>query len=300
MSDRALGTVATLLGACFWGASGACGQYLFTHYVIDSAWLTALRMFAAGSLLTLFSLLFLRGKLLGLLGSGRDLKRLLLFSVFGVLLGQYTYLEAIAQTNAGTATVLSYTMPAMVLSYVCLSERRRPAVKEAAAIFLAASGVVVLATHGDLKHLVITPTGLAWGLAAGLTMAVYSLLPRGLMASYGSVPVVGLGMLIGGVIASFPARLWSYCPALDIYGILAILGVVLLGTLFSFTLYLTGVRLVGAVKASMLSSVEPVVATLLSVLWLGTSFMPLDILGFALVIAAVLASASEGRSKSRS
>lgn len=297
MDNRALGTLATLLGACFWGTSGACGQYLFTNYVIDSAWLTALRMFVAGLLLTLFSCLVYRHRLRELFSSSSDLKRLFLFAVLGVLLGQYTYLEAIAQTNAGTATVLSYTMPVMVLGYVCLSERRRPTLKEAAAISLAASGVVILATHGNLEHLVMTPTGLAWGLAAGFTMAVYSLLPRNLMARYGSVPVVGTGMLLGGIIASFPARLWRHCPDLDIYGIAAILGVVLLGTLFSFTLYLTGVRMIGAVKASMLSSVEPVVATLLSVVWLGTSFMPLDIAGFALVIAAVLVTASGTHSK---
>ena len=44
----------------------------------------------------------------------------------------------------------------------------------------------------------------------------------------------------------------------------------------------------GAGDASVLSSVDPVAATVMSVVWLKVVFQPVDLMGFALVLSAVL------------
>jgi len=80
---------------------------------------------------------------------------------------------------------------------------------------------------------------------------------------------------------------WTLPVALDLYGRMAVGGVVIAGTLLAYTLYLQGVADVGAVRASMLSSVEPVSATVISVLWLGTSFQWIDLVGFVCIMATV-------------
>ena len=41
----------------------------------------------------------------------------------GLLMTQLTYLEAIHETNAGTATVLQYLCPVGVLAYSCIKDR---------------------------------------------------------------------------------------------------------------------------------------------------------------------------------
>lgn len=46
----------------------------------------------------------------------------------------------------------------------------------------------------------LTPRGLFWGLMAGIGAASYSLLSRAPVGRFGSIPVTGLGMLIGGVV----------------------------------------------------------------------------------------------------
>lgn len=66
--------------------------------------------------------------------------------------------------------------------------------------------------------------------------------------------------------------------------ILSMAFIVTVGTAMGFGCYLSGVRLCGARKASMLSSLEPVVATLTSFLFLHTVFMPMDLAGFAAVL----------------
>ena len=49
-----------------------------------------------------------------------------------------------------------------------------------------------------------------------------------------------------------------------------------------------GVRLIGATKASLFASVEPVTATIAAVVWMGAIFIPLDIVGLGLILGAVL------------
>lgn len=62
---------------------------------------------------------------------------------------------------------------------------------------------------------------------------------------------------------------------------------VLFGTLVPFYVYLKAVQLIGGQKASLLTSAEPLSATLLAVLWLGVSFQALDWLGALLIVSTV-------------
>lgn len=53
-------------------------------------------------------------------------------------------------------------------------------------------------------------------------------------------------------------------------------------------LFLQGVHDIGPVRASMISSVEPVSATLFSVLWLGTVMTTMDLVGMACILVMVI------------
>lgn len=287
MSKTRRGWLITILGASFWGFSGACGQFLFTNYQIDASWLSALRMLAAGLLLLIYSLAKYPSELRSLVGTRENLLPLVLFALPGMMMVQFTYLKAISYTNAGTATVLQYLMPVLILFYVCCASRRKPVRRELVAITLALLGTFLLATHGNTGHLVINEAGLFWGLSSAVAAALYSLLPRKLMARYGSIPVIACGMLLGGIVISIPAHFWSYFPALDLAGNLALAGIVIIGTVLGFSFYLQGVLDAGAVTASMLASMEPLAATLLAVFWLGSDIGPIDLLGFACIIATV-------------
>ena len=75
---------------------------------------------------------------------------------------------------------------------------------------------------------------------------------------------------------------------MDGQGLLAMCFIVIFGTVCGFYFYLSGVKLVGAGNASMLSCIEPVAAAIMSVAWLKVVFQPADLLGFFLVVSAVL------------
>ncbi len=291
------GVLCTLLGGCLWGFSGSCGQYLFHHYGVDPQWLTVIRMVGAGTIATLLVLWRQRQRLKACVRDRRDRMVLVTYGVLGLLLSQYTYLEAISATNAGTATVLQYTGPVLIMVVVCLGTRRLPRLHEAVSIVLVVLGTFLIATHGDIHTMKISPKGLFWGMAAAGTMLLYTMLPKTITPKYGSFMVTGTGTLIGGIAFFVLVHPWPLTIDLPIDGWLAVMGMVILGTLVAYPLYLQGVSDIGPVKASMIAGVEPLSATVLSVVWLDSAFSLWDGLGFICIIATVFLLAKPEREK---
>lgn len=281
------GILCTTIGGVCWGVSGTCGQYLFSRYGVSPLWLTCVRLLAGGAMLTLLALLRHRDSIRGILRSRRDTAQLICYGIFGLLLCQYAYMTAIAWSNAATTTVLQNLGLVLIMLYTCLRSRRLPSRREALALVLALAGIYLLATGGNPAHMVLSPQGLFWGLAAAVAVALYSLLPRQLLSRWEQSAITGPGMLVGGAAVNLAARSWNFSVSLPVQGWLAVAAVVLLGTAIAFSLIMQGVADIGPVKSSMLAATEPVAATVLSTLWLGTTFSPADLVGFAAILATI-------------
>ena len=131
-----------------------------------------MRMCFAGLLITLFGVLTQKEAMKRLVSYKKDLLKTFGFG-FVLMLCQFTYLQAINTSNAGTATVLQYLSPVYIMVFICLTSKRLPNKIEALCIFLALGGAFVIATHGRLNGLALTPTGLFWGIFCGFTAAAY-------------------------------------------------------------------------------------------------------------------------------
>ena len=83
------------------------------------------------------------------------------------------------------------------------------------------------------------------------------------------------------------AQPWANIPALDARGVLLLLYTIVCGTFLAFWLYMAGVMRVGAVRATMLGTSEPVMATITAVAWAGETFTFTDLTGFAMIIIMV-------------
>lgn len=282
------GVILTLTGGTAWGFSGTCGQYIFANSRMESGMLAAIRMLGAGIILLLFTLLTKKKETFCIWKNPAEAVRLVIFAIAGLMFSQFAYLTAISYSNSGTATVFQNTGIILVMIISCIVARRLPKGKEVTAAILTLIGVVLLATHGRLDGLVISGNALLWGGLAALALTTYTLLPGNLLKKWGTPLVSGFAMLIGGVIMAVAFRIWEKSWKFDIHIILALLVMVVFGTVISFSFYLQGVSDIGPVKASMLACIEPVVATVVSALWLETEFAPLDLLGFALIIGGCL------------
>lgn len=296
-SNTALGIILSLTGGIFWGFSGSCGQYLFTYHGVSSEWLVPIRMIATGIILLSVCAVKNKSRIFDLWKTKSNALRMTAFTVFGLILCQYAYFTAIEHSNAGTATVLQYLSPAMILVFMCLKNKKAPAFAEVIAIILAVGGTFLIATGGNLSNFAITPTALIWGLLAAVFLVCYSLIPAKLLEISDTPTVLGWGMLAGGTVIMFVFRPWEIMPVISLPLIGAVSGIVILGTVLAYSFYLEGIRLIGATKASIISSIEPVAATVISALWLGTEFTFTDIIGFVMIISTVFIISLFGKNK---
>lgn len=286
-SKKAAGVLLSLLGGIFWGFSGSCGQYLFAYHGTDSKWIVTIRMISTGIILLALSAVKHRSKIFGVWKGKKNLFCMSAFTLFGLILCQYSYFTAIEHSNAGTATVLQYLSPVMILVFVCIKNKRLPVFSEIIAIFLAVGGTFVIATGGDIGSLAVSTPALFWGIAAAVFLACYSLIPTPLLKAYDTPTVLGWGMLAGGIILLPVFKPWKIMPEISFSLIAALGGIVVFGTVIAYTFYLEGIRLIGATKASVISSIEPVSATVISAVWLGTEFSGTDIIGFIMIISTI-------------
>lgn len=288
MSKATLGILYCVAGALSWGFSGACVEALFKNYIIDPLWVTSARMTVTGALLCLWlAMQPAKYNLLEPLRDKQSLKELLVFAIGGLLLCQFAYLSAIRYSNAGTATVLQSLEVVVVAVYVCITTHTAPSKRVQLSVLLALVGVWLLATGGDFGSMRLTTLGLIWGLIDAVSGATYSLSARAPVQRWGSLRVTGLGMLIGGTAMLVLSQSWYIPAGMDLRGWILVGVIALLGTLGAFVLFLEGIRLVGAVKASVLACLEAVFASLLSAVWLGSSFSATDLVGFAMILATV-------------
>lgn len=286
-SKTAAGVVLSLLGGIFWGLSGSCGQYLFTYHDVNSDWLVPIRMVSTGVILLSLSLIKHKGKIFDVWQGKSNFIRMAAFTFFGLIMCQYAYFRAIELSDAGTATVLQYLSPAMILVFTCLKNKKMPMVAEVVAIILAIGGTFVIATGGKVSSLAVSPQALFWGIIAGVFLACYSIIPVPLLKTADTPTVLGWGMLIGGAVLMPVFRPWESMPEITFSLIAALAGVIILGTVVAYTFYLEGIHLIGATKASIISSIEPVAATVISAVWLGTDFSVADIIGFIMIISTI-------------
>ena len=286
MSKVVKGTLFTVIAGIAWGLSGTSGQYLMAHG-ISALVLTNIRLIIAGLLLVLLSYIKSKEQFISFLKDKSSLFSLLLFSLFGLFLNQLAYLSAIQETNAGTATVLQYVCPVGILAYTCIKDRVAPTIAEIISMILAIGGTFLIATHGQLDQLSMTPAGLFWGLFSALTYALYIILPIKLIQKWWSILVIGVGMTISGFVAvPFTGIIGARIPmSFDIF--LAFAGIILIGTVFAYTAFLKGASMVGPVKSSLLASIEPISAVFFAFMIMGDIFYPVDFLGMAMILLAV-------------
>ena len=140
------GMFLTLVGGTLWGFSGTCGQFLMQTKGVTSNWLVPIRLLLAGALL-LFICWLKDGRGIFRIWI-QDAASILIFGILGMSMCQYTYFTAIGASNAGTATVLQYIGPVLILIYLSLRNRKPPRPVELLAIILAVAGTFLLAPHG--------------------------------------------------------------------------------------------------------------------------------------------------------
>lgn len=281
------GCIMSALGGSCWAIAGVGGQFLFSTKGLDPEWVVAVRLTLAGLCLLLY-LQYKKEKIFSVFQKKEDFRDIALFGILGAAGCQITYFWSIQASNAVTATFLCYMAPLFILIYTLLREKRCPTKKETISCFLVIVGVFLLATHGNVHTLQISSKALFWGIMSAIMFVFYSIIPQRIMSKYPVMLISGWGMLIGGVLSGFCFQIWNENGIYDLESALVFLLVWIFGTMFAYWLYLSGTKLAGPAKGSLLSAIEPVVSLVLSLIFLKEKIVPIDLLGFVCILATTV------------
>jgi len=296
MSGNRKGMLYVLLSAVMWGSSGVCAQYIMEVSHISSSSLTMLRLLFSGLILLTLSVTH-GDKIFAVFKERESIISLLLFTLFGAMAVQLTFLLTIEKSNAATATVLQFLSPTIIVAWYALVKKKRTGKLVFAAIGTSLLGTFLLVTHGNPLSLSISGSALFWGIASAFAAAFYTTYPSKLIGRFGTLPIVGWSMLLGGVMLApfYATEIGSFTASGTT--LVAFFYLIVVGTAMTFSLYLTGAQMIGGQRASILSCAEPLSSALLSVLLLGITFTLPDWVGSLFIISSVLLIALDSRGR---
>lgn len=285
---RLKGIVFIVSGAILWGATGPLMEWLLNHTPLTVSFMLTIRLTVAGILLLTY--LLLTGKnIFGIWQQKLWGRQLITFGIAGMLGVQFAFVAAINESNAVLATLLQFLAPIFVVAYVSLSLKKMPPKYQVLGIIGTLIGLFLLLTNASFESLLISPKALLWGIAVGLTFAFYTLYPARLMKEWGVLLVVGWGMLIGGFTLGLVSRVWqsNQWGVLTDFKILILLAALIFFGTVAFILFLSSMKYITAVETSILSSIEPLTAMIISVIVFGTSLGFWQLIGVFVMLVCV-------------
>lgn len=274
--------------AMMWALSGIVGQLLFESFGVSPEWLVTTRMLFSGVILLTFAAKYQKINIFELFASTKNSLEILLFATIGMFGVQYTFFKTIATSSAAIATILQFTGPIFIALYVALLTGKMPSLKMLGLLASTFAGVFLIVTHGQLNSLSISPAAFWWGIASALTLAFYTIQPRHLLNHFGTLVTVGWGMTIGGLVANLIHPIWQVDFSLTGQSLLLVAIVIVVGTIFAYLFYLSSLTYITVTLASILTALEPILATIFSVFLFDLKLSLIDIVGILLVLGSIL------------
>jgi len=269
-AGKAKGIVAYLeviTAGVLWGCMGLFVRNL-NSLGLATMGIVAIRCFITCILVGLYMLVFKRGLFKIKL---KDIWCFLGTGFCSILFFNFCYFKAMTLTSLSIAAILLYTAPAfiMVMSFFLFKEKFNR-FKVAALIMtfvgcVCVSGLVNSLLSGE--GLALTPTSFLLGLGAGFGYALYSIFGRyALERGYNSLTITFYTFLFASI-GSIP---FTNLPQLasvftgSIKGCLLCIGISVFGTLIPYITYTAGLNGMDNGRASVVVSIEPAVATVVS------------------------------------
>lgn len=280
-----LGISLLICAAVLWGLIGPVSKFIFTQGMppLETA-------FWRGVLAGLAFFIHWLVRPSPLPESTRDWVGIIIFGIFGVALLEGSFVLAVQHGGAGLASILLYSAPIWVNLASLFIFRESVPKKRWFALMLTVLGVIGICTLGGPMS--FTPLAILWGLLSGISYAAFYI--------SGKIFFSRLQPVVVYMIA-FPVASFTLLPIISIIGekslahittdffqhsftvMAACFFVGIFATYLPYLLYGTGLRLVDAGRAAIVTTIEPIVAITVSSLVLGESFTMIGYV-FSLII----------------
>lgn len=231
--------------------------------------------------------------------SRRELLFLAAFGVVGVALVQWLYFVAIHNLPVGVALLIEFTAPLFVALFArfVYKERIRRRIWVAVVFCIAGLALVVELWAG----VAFSTVGVSAALGGAFALTTYLLMAERERRHRDAVSLSFYGFLFAALLWSVVQPLWRFPwsvlgDSVSLQGNLSdysapiwlLVGfIVVVGTMITFSLLTGALRHLSATRASIVATLEPVIATVVAWLWLGETFGPAQLVGGAVVLTGI-------------
>jgi drug/metabolite transporter (DMT)-like permease len=198
-----------------------------------------------------------------------------------------SFFMALNHIDAGFAELLFYVYPAIVVAFGALTRRSPVNRRRAGALAVASAGIALVLLGGASVH--PDPVGIALALVAAVGYSVFVLATEGVLGRIDPFLFAGLLFTGAGIsLTGFGAATGQLHLDVSAAGWLQVGLLATVSTVGAETAFLVALHRVGSGTASILSSFEPLVAAALAWILFGQALGPIQIVGGALVLAAIV------------
>jgi DME family drug/metabolite transporter len=221
----------------------------------------------------------------------KDLPLFTVFAFFGIAMFYITYQFAVKTAGAAFASVLLYTAPAWVVFSSYFIYKEKLSIIKISAVLLVVLGVFLISGTGGNKSSSqsLGFNAIASGLGAGFCYSLYYTIGKYFSSKYTTANLF-LYVLPLGALVIIPFVDFNY-KTLPAWG--ALLSISFISTFLANICYYQGVKRLEAGRASIVATLEPVVAAVAAYIFLGEYFTTLGYLGAGLIIMSVIATIYE-------
>jgi drug/metabolite transporter (DMT)-like permease len=290
-SSTSLGLTIAVLAALTFGMSGA-----FIKPLLEAGWSPAaavtIRALIGGVVLAPIALVALRGNWAAL-WTARG--RVAAMGFIGVAGTQLVYFAALQRIPVGTAILVEYMAPVLLVLFVWATSRHIPKAVVLIGSVVSIAGLVLVVSPGvdgalDLLGLIFA------GLAA-IGCAIYYVIAAKPSDGLPPVALAAAGLLLGGV-ALGAVGLTGLVPWSMTFGLVNMLGttvvwwiplliVGVLATAFAYAASITAAEMLGSRLSSFAGLLEVVAAAVYSWILLGEALTVVQILGGVLILVGI-------------
>jgi len=273
-----------IIASIMWGIIGLFVKAL-SSFGFSSLQIVAIRAIGSAVFLVIF-FLFKDRNILKI-----DIKHSIYFigtGIFSFIFFNWFYFYTISISSISVAVILMYTSPVFVMFFSVLLFKEKLTREKVISLFLTFVGCLLVTIFSQKTGQKISGIAILTGLGSGITFGLYSIFGRYALEKYNPMTVTTYTFVFASIgiipIANLREMLYIFQNINAVYYGAAI---ILLCTVLPFLLYNKGLTYMEASRASIISTLEPVVATILGIIIFNEGITTPKAIGVLLVIFAV-------------
>ncbi|MEB1806172.1 MAG: DMT family transporter [Bacillaceae bacterium] len=277
--------LAIAAGAALWGTIGLFVQELY-RLGLTPLQVVTLRVSCAVIFLLLYSVVVNRQWLQVKL---KDSPLFIGTGIISIVFFNWCFFLAIQETSISVAAILLYTAPAFVLILSRLLFKELLTARKVLSLSLTLFGCILVVQLLPNGSMTMTTVGIIAGLGSGLFYGLYSIFGKFALRKYHPMTVTIYTFLFAALFTLPVSQVWTWIGHLNDVKLWIYAGSLgLFPTVLAFIFYTKGLKQVEAGKASIIATLEPVVAAFIGMLFYSEILTLWQYLGVVCVIFSVI------------